>query len=170
MLRHSGGTPKWHGWVGNKRVEVRTDHRSLEKWAMEDLKTVRGPSPPQARWHELFSNFDLHVVYTPGPVNSVGAFLCPWAYPANLALEDVSIQWTRQAAGDLRDMMAAEKEKLLARPLVFRAVVTRVVTRCKAAPRAMEAPACGPPPRAPAPVGAGGRKRKNLEHWTKWPR
>ena len=21
---------KWHGWVGNKRVEVRTDHRSLE--------------------------------------------------------------------------------------------------------------------------------------------
>ena len=57
-------------------MEVRTDHRSLENWATEDLKTVGGPSPRQARWHELFSNFDLHVVYTPGPVNPVGDF-CP---------------------------------------------------------------------------------------------
>ena len=34
---------KWHGWVGNKRVEVRTDHHSLEEWATEDLKTVGVP-------------------------------------------------------------------------------------------------------------------------------
>ena len=34
---------KWHGWVGNKRVEVRTDHRSLENWATEDFKTVGVP-------------------------------------------------------------------------------------------------------------------------------
>ena len=32
---------KWHGLVGNKRVEVRTDHRSFENWATEDLKTVQ---------------------------------------------------------------------------------------------------------------------------------
>ena len=58
---------KWHGWVRNKRVEVHRDRRSLENWATEDLKTVGGPSPRQARWHELFSKFDLHVVYTRGP-------------------------------------------------------------------------------------------------------
>ena len=59
---------KWHGWVGNKRVEVATDHPSLVNLATEDLKTVKGPSPRQASWHELFSKFDVHVVYTPGVV------------------------------------------------------------------------------------------------------
>ena len=129
---------KWHGWVGNKRVKVRTDHRSLEGWAMEDLKTVAGPSPRQARWHELFSKFDLHVVYTPGLVNPVGDFLSRWAYPANPALGDVSMHGTAQAAGDVRDMMAAEKEELLPRPLKLLAVAAPVVTRSKAAPRAIE--------------------------------
>ena len=111
-----------------------------------------GPSPRQARWHELFSKFDHHVVYTPGPVNPVGDFLSHWAYPANPALGDVSIHGTAQAARDVRDMMAAKKEELPARPLVFRAVVAPVVTRSKAAPRAQGAPACDPTPLASAPV------------------
>ena len=161
---------EWHGWVGNKRVEVRTDHRSLENWATEDLKNVGGPSPRQARWHELFSKFDLHVVYTSGPVNPVGDFLSRWAYPANPALGDVSIHGTAQAAGDVRDMMAAEKEELLARPLGFRAVVAPVVTRSKAAPRAQGAPACDPPPLASAPVGGGRSKRKSFGDWSELPR
>ena len=76
-----------------------------------------GPSPHQARWHELFPKFDLHMVYTLRPVNPVGDFLSRWAYPANPALGDVSIHGTAQAARDVRDMMAAEKEDLLARPL-----------------------------------------------------
>ena len=38
---------KWHGGLGNKRAEVRTDDRELENWATEDLQTVRGPSPRQ---------------------------------------------------------------------------------------------------------------------------
>ena len=146
---------EWHGPVGNKRVEVRTDHRRLERWATEDLKNVGGPFLRQARWHELFSKFDLPVVYIPGPVNPLGDFLSSWAYPANPASGHVSIHWTTQAAGDVRDMMAAEKEELLARPLVFRAVVGPAVTRSKAAPRAIEAYACDPPPLAPAPVGGG---------------
>ena len=153
------GLLKWHGWVGNKRVEVGTDHRSLENWATEDLKTVGGPSPNQARWHELFSKFDFHVVYTPGPVNPVGDFLSRWAYPVNPALGDVG---TAQATGDVRDMMAADKEELLARPLVFRAVVAPVVIRCKAAPRAIGAPARDPPPLASAPVGGGTKQKKKL--------
>ena len=151
---------KWHGWFGNKRVDVRTDHRSLENWATEDLKTVGGPSLRQARWHELFSKFDLHVVYTPASVNPVGDVLSRWAYPANLPSGDVSIHGTAQAAGDVRDMMAAEKEELLARPLVFRAVVAPVVTRSKAVPRAQGAPACDPPPLASPPVGGGTKQKR----------
>ena len=120
---------KWHGLVGNKGVEVRTDHRSLENWATEDLITVGGPSPHQARWHELFSKFDLHVVYTPGPVKPVGDFLSSWAYPSNPALGDVSIHGTAEAAGDVRELMAAEKEELLAGQLAFWAIVAPVVTR-----------------------------------------
>ena len=104
-----------------------------------------GPSPSQARWHELFSKFDLRVVYTPGPVNPVGDFFSRWAYPANPASGDVSIHGTARAAGDVRNMMAAEKKELLARPLVFWAVVAPVVTRSKAVPRATGAPACDPP-------------------------
>ena len=147
MLRHSGGALKM-AWLGGEQAR----------------KTVGGPSPRQARWHELFSKFDLHVVYTPGPVNPVGDFLSRWANPANPALGDVSIHGTAQAARDVRDMMAAEKEELLARPLVFRAVVAPVVTRSNAAPRAQGAPACDPPPLASPPVGGGGEaKEKALE-------
>ena len=119
-----------------------------------------GPSPRQTRWHDLFSKFDLHVVYTPELVNPMGDSLSCWASPANPAMGDVSIHGTAQAAGDVRDMMAAEKEGLLAPPLVFRAVVERVVTRSKAAPWAQGAPACDPPPLASAPVGGGGTKQK----------
>ena len=128
------------------------------------------PSPRQARWYEFFSKFDLHVVYTPGPSNPVGALLSRWAYPANPALGDVSIHGTAQAAGDVRDMMAGEKEELLARPIVFRAVSAPVVTRSRAASRAQEAPACNPPPLASAPVGGRGRsKRKNFGNWSELP-
>ena len=151
---------KWHGWVANKQVEVRKDRRSLENWATEDLKAVKGPSPRQARWHELFSKFDFQVVYTPGPFNPVGDFLSRWAYPANLALGDVSINGTAQAAGDVRDMMAAEKAELLARPLVFRAVVAPVVTWSKAPPGATGAPACDPTPWASVPVVRGTKQKK----------
>ena len=124
---------EWHGPVRNKRVEVRTDHRSPKKWVTEDLKTVGGPSPRQARWHELFSKFDPHVVYTPGPVNAVGDFLYCWAYPGNPALGDMSIHGTAQASGDVRDMMVAKKDELLAHPLVMGAGVAPVVT--EAVPR-----------------------------------
>ena len=153
---------KFHGWVGNKSVEVRTDHRSPENWATEDVKTVGGPSARQARWHELFSKFDLHVVYTPGPVNPVGDFLSCLAYPANLALGDVSIHGTAQAAGDVRDMMTAEKKELLARLLVLRAVLAPVVTRSKAVPRAQGAPPCDPPPPASPPWGGGTKQKRKL--------
>ena len=78
-----------------------------------------GPSPRQARWHELFSKFDLHVVYTPGHVNPVGDFLSRWAYPANRALGDVSIHGTAKSTRDVRDMMAANMEEFFTRPFYY---------------------------------------------------
>ena len=57
------------------------------------------------------------MVYTPGPLNFVGDFFSRWAKPANQALGDVSIHGTAEADGDVRDMMAAEKDELLARLL-----------------------------------------------------
>ena len=110
MLCHSGGTSQVASFVGKQASGGPYGHRSPENWATEDLKTVEGPSPRQARWHDLFSEFDLHVVYTPGPNNSKGDFLSRWAYPANPALGDVSIHGTAQAAGDVRDMISAETE------------------------------------------------------------
>ena len=68
-------------------------------------------SPRQARWHELFSKFALHVAYTPGPMSPVGDVLSCWAYHASPALGNVSIHGTAQAEGDVRDMMAAEGEE-----------------------------------------------------------
>ena len=131
---------------------------------------MRSPSPRQARWHALFSKFDLLVVYTPGPVNPVGDSFTRWAYPANTVLGDVTIHGTAQTAGDKRDMMAGEKEELLARSLVFGAVVAPVATTSKAAPRATGAPACDPPPLASAPVGWGRSKRKNVPDWSELPK
>ena len=62
-------------------------------------------------------------------------------------------------------MMAAEKEELLACPLVFRATVAPVVTRSRsnAAPRAQVAPACDPPTRASAPVGGRTKQKERLQ-------
>ena len=50
---------------------------------------------------------------------------------------------------------------MTSRPLlVFRAAVAPVVTKSKAAPQAIGAPACDPPPLTLAPVGGGGTKQK----------
>ena len=60
-------------------------------------------------------------------------------------------------------MMAAEKEELLAYPLMFRAIVALVVSRSPAktapSPRAAGAPPCVPTPRASVAVGGGGTKQ-----------
>ena len=161
---------KWHGWVGNKRVEVGTDHRSLENWATEDLKTVGGASPRQARWHEWFSKFDLHVVYTPGLLNSVGDFLSRWAYPANPALGDVSIHGTVQAAGDVRDMVRPRRRNFSPAPLylgrLWRPLLLGLRRRLglKGRPRVIQ-------PLWLELQGSGGRsKSKNFRDWSELPR
>ena len=136
---------------------------------------MKGPSSREASGHELFSTFDVHVVYTPWPVNPLDDFLSGWAYPANVRVGDVSIHGTAQTNDNLQDMMAAGKEELIARPLVFWAVVAPVGTRSrsKTAPQAIVAPACDTTPRALSLVGGGGErkeKEKSFGSWSKLPK
>ena len=162
MLRHSGRASKIAWFGGEQASGGRTDHRSLESLATEDLKTVGGPSPRQASWHELFSKFDLHVVYTPGPVNPVGDSLSRWAYPANPAFGYVSIHGTAQAAGDVQDMMAAEEEELLARPPLLLGLKRRL--GLKGRPRVIH------PLWLQLQWGGGRSKRESFGDWSELPR
>ena len=50
---------KWQSWIGNNPVLVLTDHKTLESWYKEDLGTPSGQTGRRARWHELFSQFDM---------------------------------------------------------------------------------------------------------------
>jgi hypothetical protein len=53
---------KWAKWIGVQPVLILTDHKSLESWATELLDTPSGPAGRRARWHELFSRFNLEVI------------------------------------------------------------------------------------------------------------
>ena len=72
---------KYQSWVGTNRVEVLTDHRSLEYWATEHIDTVASPAGRRARWHEFLSLFDLHVSYLPGKHNTVADCSEPMGLP-----------------------------------------------------------------------------------------
>ena len=87
---------KYQSWVGTNRVEVLTDHRSLEYWATEHIDTVASPAGRRARWHEFLSPFDLHVSYLPGKHNTVADALSRWAYPASEGLQSTNIHGTEQ--------------------------------------------------------------------------
>ena len=87
---------KYQSWVGTNRVEVLTDHRSLEYWATGHIDTVASPAGRRARWHEFLSLFDLHVSYLPGKLNTVADALSRWAYPASEGLQSTNIHGTEQ--------------------------------------------------------------------------
>ena len=89
---------KWQSWIGNNPVLVLTDHKTLESWYKEDLDTPSGPIGRRARWHELFSLFDLKVQYVPGRDNVCADALSRWAYPASQAFADATIHGSEQDA------------------------------------------------------------------------
>ena len=82
---------KYQSCLGTNRVEVLTEHRSLEVWATEHIDTVSGQAGRQARWHEFLSLFDLHVSYLPGKENTVADALSRWAYPAPEGLQSSNL-------------------------------------------------------------------------------
>ena len=101
---------KYLSWVGTNRVEVLTDHRSLEYWSTEHVYTVSGPAGRRARWHEFLSLFDLHLAYLPATYNTVADTLSRWAYPASEACLSTNIHETEQDRGLVIEWDAEERQ------------------------------------------------------------
>ena len=80
------------------RVQVLSDHESLQQWHTGSLNTMAGPIGRRGSWHQFFSTFDIEVIYVKG------------SYPAVQAAPDVSIDGTEaDLAGRERDELE-EKE------------------------------------------------------------
>ena len=102
---------KWESWIGLQPVLVLTDHQSLEAWAKEVLDTPSGPVGRRARWHQIFSKYDLTVGYIPGKENTIADILSRWAYPASQALRDISKHGSQQDKDEMEEMFRQEKEE-----------------------------------------------------------
>ena len=100
---------KWESWIGLQPVLVLTDHQSLESWSREVLDTPSGPVGRRARWHTIFSKYDLTVGYIPGKVNTIADILSRWAYPASQALRDVSRHGSAKDKEDMEEIIQEEK-------------------------------------------------------------
>ena len=101
---------KYQSWIGKNRVEILTDHRSLEYWSTEHVNTVSGPAGRRARCHEFLSLFDLHVAYLPGKYNTVTDALSRWTHPASEACLSTNIHGTEQDRGLVIEWDAEERQ------------------------------------------------------------
>ena len=95
---------KWSGWIGTSEVTVITDDKSLESWVKEYVETPSGPTGRRARWHEVFSQFNLSIVYQPGPTNIVADAMSRYAYPASMERQDVSVHGSADNAKMVSNM------------------------------------------------------------------
>ena len=93
---------KWSGVIGYQPFLVTTDHKSLENWVTEHVDNPSGPRGRRAMWHERLSQFDLQLVYIPGPDNVVPDALSRWAYPATSSREDVSMHGSLEAKEEVQ--------------------------------------------------------------------
>lgn len=100
---------KWKDYIGVQPVVVTTDHKAIESWTKEVLDTPSGPLGRRARWHEIFSRFDLSVIYLPGKDNVVADALSRWAYPASQAYKDVSKHGSAEDQDIVKELIALEK-------------------------------------------------------------
>lgn len=102
---------KWESWIGLQPVLVLTDHKAIESWAREVLDTPSGPVGRRARWHQMFSRYDLTIGYCPGKNNEIADVLSRWAYPASQALKDTSIHGSELDRVEMEYMMGREREE-----------------------------------------------------------
>jgi hypothetical protein len=102
---------KWESWIGLQPVLVLTDHQSLESWTKEVLDTPSGPVGRRARWHQIFSKYDLTVGYIPGKENTIADILSRWAYPASQALRDISRHGSAEDKEEMENYLREEKEE-----------------------------------------------------------
>jgi hypothetical protein len=78
---------RWESWIGNREVTVMSDHEALKHWHEEVWNTPAGPAGRRARWHEVFSRFNLIILYQAGKDATVPDAMTRWAYPAGLSQE-----------------------------------------------------------------------------------
>ena len=100
---------KWSGRIGTTEVTVVTDHKTLESWVREYVDTPSGPTGRRARWHELFSQFQLSVEYQPGHTNIPADAMTRYAYPASLERQDVSMHGSASSAQQVKRMAQQEE-------------------------------------------------------------
>jgi hypothetical protein len=107
---------KWAPYLLGNKVLVLTDHKSIESWYKEHVAGV-GPQGRRARWHAKLNQFQLEVVYVPGPSNEVADALSRWAYPASEAYRDISWHGTPEDDADMRREIAEERARERACPV-----------------------------------------------------
>ena len=100
---------KWENWIGLQPVLVLTDHKAIESWAREVLDPPSGPVGRRARWHQIFSKYDLTVGYIPGKDNDIADILSRWAYPASQAYRDISKHGSKADDDEMNEIIRQEK-------------------------------------------------------------
>jgi hypothetical protein len=100
---------KWASWIGHSPITVVTDHKSLESWVKEYVETPSGPTGRRARWHEVFSQFNLSISYLPGSTNIPADAMSRYAYPASQERQDVCIHGSAESAALVHKYMTEEK-------------------------------------------------------------
>lgn len=74
-IKHALG--EWrHYLIGGKQFKVLTDHQSLQYLHVQPTLNRR-----EARWLDFFAEFDMEIVYAPGPTNRVADALS--RHPSN---------------------------------------------------------------------------------------
>jgi hypothetical protein len=102
---------KWAGWIGHSPVTVVTDHKSLESWVKKYIETLSGPTGRRARWHEVFSQFNLSITYQPVSTNIPADAMNRYAYPASLERQDVCIHGSANSATLVHKYITEEKQE-----------------------------------------------------------